>query len=186
MRTRTRFRRLQGDRLPAADRLPDARRPAASASRRGSPAGSGMRPLRPAARGRARAAPQFVLHDGPPYANGNLHIGHALNKILKDVINRTAADARATTPTTSRAGTATACRSSGRSRRSTARRARTRTPSRPRFRAECRAYAEHWMGVQRERVQPARRRGRLGRTPTPPWPSRAEAAIARRDHASSC
>ncbi|MEC8038468.1 MAG: class I tRNA ligase family protein, partial [Pseudomonadota bacterium] len=32
--------------------------------------------------------PKFVLHDGPPYANGNLHIGHALNKILKDVINR--------------------------------------------------------------------------------------------------
>ncbi len=31
---------------------------------------------------------KFVLHDGPPYANGNLHIGHALNKILKDVINR--------------------------------------------------------------------------------------------------
>ena len=30
----------------------------------------------------------FVLHDGPPYANGNLHIGHALNKILKDIINR--------------------------------------------------------------------------------------------------
>ena len=32
----------------------------------------------------------FVLHDGPPYANGNLHIGHALNKILKDVIVRAA------------------------------------------------------------------------------------------------
>jgi len=31
----------------------------------------------------------FILHDGPPYANGHLHIGHALNKILKDVINRT-------------------------------------------------------------------------------------------------
>ncbi|MEW5859058.1 MAG: isoleucine--tRNA ligase, partial [Cyanobacteriota bacterium] len=30
----------------------------------------------------------FVLHDGPPYANGSLHIGHALNKILKDIINR--------------------------------------------------------------------------------------------------
>ena len=29
-----------------------------------------------------------MLHDGPPYANGDLHIGHALNKILKDVINR--------------------------------------------------------------------------------------------------
>ncbi|KAL5514197.1 hypothetical protein ACEPAG_2285 [Sanghuangporus baumii] len=30
----------------------------------------------------------FVLHDGPPYANGNLHMGHAMNKILKDIINR--------------------------------------------------------------------------------------------------
>lgn len=32
--------------------------------------------------------PRFVLHDGPPYANGDLHCGHALNKILKDFINR--------------------------------------------------------------------------------------------------
>ncbi len=40
--------------------------------------------LRAAGKGR----PTFVLHDGPPYANGNLHIGHALNKIHKDVINR--------------------------------------------------------------------------------------------------
>ena len=32
--------------------------------------------------------PSFTLHDGPPYANGNLHLGHALNKILKDIINR--------------------------------------------------------------------------------------------------
>ncbi|AWI75129.1 isoleucine--tRNA ligase [Parazoarcus communis] len=32
--------------------------------------------------------PKFVLHDGPPYANGNLHLGHALNKILKDIIVR--------------------------------------------------------------------------------------------------
>ncbi len=40
--------------------------------------------LRAAGQGR----PTFVLHDGPPYANGNLHIGHALNKIHKDVINR--------------------------------------------------------------------------------------------------
>ena len=31
-------------------------------------------------------APKFILHDGPPYANGNIHIGHALNKILKDII----------------------------------------------------------------------------------------------------
>src|SRR6516164_4238056 len=32
--------------------------------------------------------PKFILHDGPPYANGNLHLGHALNKILKDIIVR--------------------------------------------------------------------------------------------------
>ncbi|MCC5889100.1 MAG: class I tRNA ligase family protein, partial [Alkalibacterium sp.] len=32
--------------------------------------------------------PSFVLHDGPPYANGNIHIGHALNKISKDIIVR--------------------------------------------------------------------------------------------------
>jgi isoleucyl-tRNA synthetase len=36
----------------------------------------------------AKGRPLFVLHDGPPYANGNLHIGHALNKTLKDVITR--------------------------------------------------------------------------------------------------
>ena len=40
--------------------------------------------LREAAKGRDK----FVLHDGPPYANGNIHIGHALNKILKDVVTR--------------------------------------------------------------------------------------------------
>ena len=32
--------------------------------------------------------PKFVLHDGPPYANGDIHIGHAVNKILKDVITK--------------------------------------------------------------------------------------------------
>jgi len=34
----------------------------------------------------ARGRPRFVLHDGPPFANGTIHIGHALNKILKDII----------------------------------------------------------------------------------------------------
>ncbi len=38
--------------------------------------------IRKASKGR----PKFVLHDGPPYANGNIHIGHALNKILKDLV----------------------------------------------------------------------------------------------------
>ena len=37
-------------------------------------------------RAAAAGKPKFVLHDGPPYANGELHIGHAVNKILKDVI----------------------------------------------------------------------------------------------------
>ena len=40
--------------------------------------------LREVSRGRTR----FILHDGPPYANGNIHIGHALNKILKDLVTR--------------------------------------------------------------------------------------------------
>jgi isoleucyl-tRNA synthetase len=39
-------------------------------------------------RAEAKGRPRFVLHDGPPYANGNIHIGHALNKILKDVVTR--------------------------------------------------------------------------------------------------
>ena len=40
--------------------------------------------IRAASQGR----PRFILHDGPPYANGSLHLGHALNKILKDIIVR--------------------------------------------------------------------------------------------------
>ncbi|MFZ1105042.1 MAG: class I tRNA ligase family protein, partial [Hyphomicrobiaceae bacterium] len=48
-------------------------------------AGLGMyRRLREASKGR----PKFILHDGPPYANGNIHIGTALNKILKDMVTR--------------------------------------------------------------------------------------------------
>ena len=35
-----------------------------------------------------RPGPVFTLHDGPPYANGALHVGHALNKVLKDIINK--------------------------------------------------------------------------------------------------
>ena len=37
-------------------------------------------------RARRQGAPKFVLHDGPPYANGNIHMGTALNKILKDLV----------------------------------------------------------------------------------------------------
>ncbi len=38
--------------------------------------------IREAAKGR----PKFILHDGPPYANGDIHLGHAVNKILKDIV----------------------------------------------------------------------------------------------------
>src|SRR4051812_12683733 len=34
----------------------------------------------------SKARPKFILHDGPPYANGDIHIGHAVNKILKDIV----------------------------------------------------------------------------------------------------
>src|SRR5690348_4713588 len=37
-------------------------------------------------RGICKGRPKFVLHDGPPYANGDIHIGHAVNKILKDMV----------------------------------------------------------------------------------------------------
>lgn len=37
---------------------------------------------------RTKGKPTFILHDGPPYANGDLHMGHALNKVLKDIIVR--------------------------------------------------------------------------------------------------
>ena len=38
--------------------------------------------IREASEGR----PKFILHDGPPYANGEIHIGHAVNKVIKDII----------------------------------------------------------------------------------------------------
>jgi isoleucyl-tRNA synthetase len=106
-------------------------------------------------RASAAGRPKYVLHDGPPYANGNIHIGHALNKILKDVITRSFQMRGYDSATTCPAGTATACRSSGRSRRrTTAPRARKRTSRNRRsmleFRKECRAYAEHWVAVQSE------------------------------------
>ena len=107
--------------------------------------------LRKAAAGR----PKFVLHDGPPYANGNIHIGHALNKILKDVVTKS----RQMLGFDSNYVPGWDChglpiewkieeenyRSKGKQkpdfRDSTAMVA---------FRKECRAYATHWLNVQRE------------------------------------
>ena len=76
-----------------------------------------------------RGRPPFVLHDGPIYSNGHLHIGHALNRILKDVVmraHRMAGENVGYIPGWDTHG----CRSSGRSRRSTGPASGTRTTCR--------------------------------------------------------
>ena len=127
----------------------------------------------------SRGRPRFILHDGPPYANGDIHIGHALNKILKDRGHALAADAGLRLQTMCRAGTATGCPSNGRSRKNTAPRAKTRTRSRSwNSGVQCRAFAAHWIDVQREQFE------RLGvegdwRHPYTTMEFAAEAQIAR-------
>ena len=62
--------------------------PCGATSPSASPPGSrsGENHVYQAIRAASRGRPRFVLHDGPPYANGDIHIGHAVNKILKDII----------------------------------------------------------------------------------------------------
>jgi isoleucyl-tRNA synthetase len=131
--------------------------------------------------GRLRAASAgrklFILHDGPPYANGHLHIGTALNKILKDVVNRAqqmAGHDALYIPGWDCHGLPIEWRIEEEYRKSG--RDKDAVPV-LQFRAECRAYAQHWMGVQEEEF---RRLGVLG-----DWPHRyatmdlpSEAAIA--------
>ena len=84
--------RLPRDRFSARNRFSDARGPAAREPdwlAHWEKIGIYDR-LREKARKRRRKP--FILHDGPPYANGHLHIGHALNKTLKDMIVRVASD----------------------------------------------------------------------------------------------
>jgi hypothetical protein len=57
-----------------------------SASRAGSSKWEDEGPVPPACARPAAGAPLFILHDGPPYANGQIHMGHAVNKVLKDMI----------------------------------------------------------------------------------------------------
>jgi isoleucyl-tRNA synthetase len=100
--------------------------------------------LRAASKGR----PMFILHDGPPYANGNLHIGTALNKILKDVINRSRQMAGYDAdyiPGWDCHGLPIEWKIEEQYR--AAGKDKDAVPV-LQFRAECRAYAEHWMGVQ--------------------------------------
>jgi len=93
---------------------------------------------------------KFILHDGPPYANGNIHIGHALNKILKDVINRTRQMAGYDAhyiPGWDCHGLPIEWRIEEEYRKSG--RDKDAVPLAD-FRAECRAYAAKWMDIQAE------------------------------------
>ncbi len=116
--------------------------------------------LRESSKGREK----FILHDGPPYANGNLHIGHALNKILKDVVNRAqqmlGKDANYV-PGWDCHGLPIEWKIEEKYR--AAKKSKDEVPI-DLFRKECRDFAEHWIDVQRERVQAARRRRRLGQS----------------------
>ena len=98
----------------------------------------------------AKGRPSFVLHDGPPYANGPLHIGHALNKILKDVINRAAQmsgrDANYV-PGWDCHGLPIEWKVEEEYRAK--KKNKDEVPVLD-FRAECRAYAARWLDVQRE------------------------------------
>ncbi len=96
----------------------------------------------------ARAdGPKFVLHDGPPFANGDVHIGTALNKILKDIVIKYRPCAASARPTC-RAGTATGCRSSSRSSQEM-RKAGNTDADPAAIRTACEAYARKYIDIQR-------------------------------------
>src|SRR5882757_10312782 len=106
--------------------------------------------LREAAKGRDK----FVLHDGPPYANGNIHIGHALNKILKDVVTRS----QQMLGFDSNYVPGWDCHGLPIEWKIEEENYRSKNKPKPNlsdpdamiaFRKECRAYAQHWLEVQR-------------------------------------
>ena len=107
--------------------------------------------LRAAGRGR----PKFVLHDGPPYANGAIHIGHALNKILKDLVTRS----QQMLGKDSNYVPGWDCHGLPIEWKIEEDNYRSKGKPKPElsdsaamiaFRRECRAYAAHWLDVQRE------------------------------------
>jgi isoleucyl-tRNA synthetase len=101
-------------------------------------------------RAESKGRPKFVLHDGPPYANGNLHIGHALNKILKDLVSRTqqmlGKDSHYM-PGWDCHGLPIEWKIEEEYR---ARNQDKDAVPVGEFRRQCRAFADHWIGVQRE------------------------------------
>jgi len=111
--------------------------------------------LREARRGREK----FILHDGPPYANGEMHIGHALNHILKDMVVRSQSlmgkDAPYL-PGWDCHGLPIEWKVEEQYRK---KKLNKDDVPRAEFRAECRAYAQHWVDVQRGQLK---RLGLLG------------------------
>jgi isoleucyl-tRNA synthetase len=103
-----------------------------------------------AARAAGGTRPDFTLHDGPPYANGHLHIGHALNKILKDMVVRSqqmmGRDARYV-PGWDCHGLPIEWKIEEQYRAAGKNKDEVDVIA---FRQECRRFAEHWIGVQRE------------------------------------
>ena len=101
-------------------------------------------------RDRAEGRKPFILHDGPPYANGNLHIGHALNKVLKDFITRSqqmmGRDARYV-PGWDCHGLPIEWKIEEQYRQKGLDKDTVDTVE---FRQECRRFAEHWVDIQRE------------------------------------
>jgi isoleucyl-tRNA synthetase len=96
---------------------------------------------------------KFILHDGPPYANGDMHIGHALNHILKDMVVRTQTllgkDAPYV-PGWDCHGLPIEWKVEEQYRKKKLN--KDEVPVKE-FRAECRAYAQHWVDTQREQLK---------------------------------
>ena len=96
---------------------------------------------------------KFILHDGPPYANGDMHIGHALNHILKDMVCRTQNLAGKDAPYVP----GWACHGlpiEWKIEEQYRKKKLDKNAVDPKeFRAECRAYAQHWVDTQREQLK---------------------------------
>ena len=105
--------------------------------------------LRAARKGREK----FILHDGPPYANGDIHVGHALNHILKDMVVRTQSllgkDAPYV-PGWDCHGLPIEWKVEEQYRK---KKLNKDDVDPVEFRAECRAYAQHWVNTQREQLK---------------------------------
>jgi isoleucyl-tRNA synthetase len=104
-------------------------------------------------RNRRRGREKFILHDGPPYANGDMHIGHALNHILKDMVVRTQTllgkDAPYV-PGWDCHGLPIEWKVEEQYRKKKLN--KDEVPAQE-FRAECRAYAQNWVDTQREQLK---------------------------------